>query len=77
MILLAKKIIQYNGRNMNYEIFLTDGMLLFKPALYEVDDSYPFAIFTKKGSDWMLRTELKEDLEERFVDKIKTLRVRA
>jgi hypothetical protein len=74
MILLCKSRIQCNNRTIKYEIFLTAEMLLFKPALYDVDNSSPFAIFTKNGSDWTPRTELEKGYEERSIDQIKMLR---
>lgn len=75
MTLLSKNRIQCNETNIKYEIFLTEEMLLFKPVLYNLDDSYPFVIFTKKESGWVLRTELGKDLEEKFKDQIKMLRI--
>lgn len=75
MTLLSKNRIQCNGKNIKYEIFLTGEMLLFKPVLYDLDDSYPFAIFTKKESVWVLRTELEENLEEKFINQIRMLRI--
>lgn len=75
MTLLSKNRIQCNDKNIQYEIFLTGEMILFKPVLYDLDDSCPFAIFTKTESSWMLRTELEKSLEEKFIAQIKMLRI--
>lgn len=58
---------------LSYEIVLTRDMLLFKPIVNQDGDSSPFAIFTRKDSEWQLRTELEKALEEKLVERIRRL----
>lgn len=75
MKILSNTALVYNQTPVTYEIFLSNSMLVFKPAYFFEAADFPAIILTRKENAWRFQDDIDKRLKEQILEDINCLKI--